>query len=171
MSLRPAETSDCSSLAALSIEVWIGTYIREGINGFFADYAFAEFTANRFAKLLNDPNELLLVSENRNGIDGYIRLRNGQISPTGGASDTEIATLYVQPRHQGKSIGLHLLRTGLDQCQQRGWALPWLAVNSENTGAIVFYLRHGFVSTGQTHFQIQDTRYLNEVLQFSDPLN
>ncbi|OUS33825.1 GNAT family N-acetyltransferase [Rhodobacterales bacterium 56_14_T64] len=167
VSPRPARTSDCSSLATLSIEVWIGSYIREGINGFFADYALTEFTADRFANLLTDPTELLLVSENRNGIDGYIRLRTGHNPPTGATSDTEIATLYVQPRHQGKGIGEHLLRAGLEQCQQLNWGHPWLAVNSENTGAIAFYMRQGFVSIGQTHFQIQHERYLNEVLQLS----
>ena len=165
--LRSADSTDCSSLAALAIEVWISTYIREGINADFADYALAEFTADRFAGILRDPTELLLVSENRCGIDGFVRVRSGQASPVGGPSDTEIATLYVQPRHQGKGIGHSLLRAALDQCQHRGWPHPWLAVNSENLGAIAFYRRNGFTLAGQTHFQIRDSKYLNEVLQFS----
>lgn len=164
--LRPALATDCSSLAALSIEVWLNSYIREGISGVLADYALAEFTADRFARILDDPSELLLVSQNRTGIDGYIRLRTGQTPPAGSASDTEIATLYVQPRHQGKGIGLQLLRAALEQGQARNLARPWLAVNSENTGAIAFYLRHGFTPVGQTYFQIQDTAYLNDILQY-----
>ena len=165
-SLRSALNSDCSSLAALSIEVWLNSYIREGVSGFFADYALAEFTAGRFSRILDDPADQLFVSQNRIGIDGYVRIRKGRNSPAGTPSDTEIATLYVQPRHQGKGIGQRLLLAALDQCQTRGWAPPWLAVNSENAGAIAFYQRNGFSPVGQTHFQIQDTGYLNDVLQY-----
>jgi ribosomal protein S18 acetylase RimI-like enzyme len=165
-SLRAALDTDCSSLAALSIEVWLNSYIREGISGFFADYALSEFTADRFVRMLDDPSELLIVSQNRTGIDGYVRLRTGHDSPAGNFSDTEIATLYVQPRHQGKRIGLQLLNAALSQCQTKGWAPPWLAVNSENAGAIAFYQRNGFTTVGQTHFRIQGTGYLNDVLQF-----
>ncbi|AZV76868.1 N-acetyltransferase [Parasedimentitalea marina] len=168
ISLRPALETDCSSLAALSIEVWLNSYIREGISSFFADYALAEFTADKFRRILSQPSELLLVSQNCIGIDGFIRVRVGQKSPAGSHSETEIATLYVQPRHQGKGIGLCLLRAALDHCQSSHWAPPWLAVNSENTKAITFYQRHGFTPVGQTHFKIQDTNYLNEVLQY-DP--
>ena len=44
MTLRPPKTSDASSIAAISIEVWIGTYLKRGVNAFFADYALQEFT-------------------------------------------------------------------------------------------------------------------------------
>ncbi|WP_311202217.1 hypothetical protein [Leisingera sp. S132] len=39
--IRPAGMHDCSSLAALSIEVWAGTYLRNGISAHFADYVLA----------------------------------------------------------------------------------------------------------------------------------
>jgi ribosomal protein S18 acetylase RimI-like enzyme len=166
VTLRPATPSDASSLAALSIEVWIGTYLRHGVNGFFADYALAEFTAAKLARLLADPAQSFTVSQNEDGIDGFIRLSLGHPAPAGIASPTEIATLYVQPRHHGKGIGRALLAGGLDIARASGAPSVWLAVNSENTAAIGFYLSQGFQNMGRTHFRIGAQQYPNEVLVY-----
>ena len=163
-SVRPARASDCSSLAALSIEVWLGTYIREGVNAFFADYVLAHYTAAQFSKALDDPNEQLLVWQTTNGIAGYIRVSHNLPCPCEHPSKTEITTLYVQPRHHGKGIGQKLLNAGLSLCQELGWDTPWLATNSENEPALRFYAKHGFAIIGQTHFELEDQRYCNEVL-------
>ncbi len=74
MKLRPAQKTDAASLAALSIEVWIGTYLRYGVSSFFAEFALREFTTARFEALIDEGADHLVVSENRDGIDGYIRL-------------------------------------------------------------------------------------------------
>ena len=164
--MKAATPKDASSLAAISIEVWLGTYIRHGVSGFFADYALSEFTAEKFTAILNDPLETVIVSENRDGIDGFIRISWGQKAPIAGCSDVEISTLYVQPRHRGRKIGQTLLQEGLRLCAERQVCHPWLTTNSENTGAIAFYQANGFALTGQTHFRIQDQAYLNEVLVY-----
>ena len=164
MSIRPARPSDCSSLAALSIEVWLGTYIREGVNAFFADYVLAHYTVDQFAMALENPSERILVWEVSKGITGYIRITRDQPCPADHPSTTEITTLYVQPRHHGKGIGQELLKAGLELCQELGWGTPWLATNSENHPALRFYAKQGFSIIGQTHFEIEDRRYCNEVL-------
>jgi hypothetical protein len=43
-----AEQRDASSLAEVSIEVWLNTYLREGVSSFFADDVLSEFTAQNF---------------------------------------------------------------------------------------------------------------------------
>jgi diamine N-acetyltransferase len=46
--IRKAEQRDASSLAVVSIEVWLNTYSREGVVPLFADYVLSEFTAQKF---------------------------------------------------------------------------------------------------------------------------
>lgn len=167
MELRPALVSDASSLAALSIEVWVGTYLRRGVNAVFADHVLGACAPSRFEAVLADPGETLIVSQNEDGIDGFIRLTSDSAAPVSGCSDTEIATLYVQPRHHGKGIGKALLSTGLDHCRGIGVSSAWLATNAENTPAIGFYLAQGFRNVGQTHYRIQDQAYLNEVFSIA----
>ena len=160
MTQRLATLSDASSLAAISLEVWVGTYLRDGVNGFFADYALAEFTAPKMRALIEDPKELILVSQNKTGIDGFIRLSTDSQAPVVGGSDCEVTTLYVQPRHHGKGIGKRLLSQALARCEARA---VWLKVNAENTPAIAFYQAQGFEEIGETAFRIDDQAYLNKV--------
>jgi len=70
--IRQAEEQDASSLAAVSIEVWLNTYLRDGVSPFFADYVLSEFTAQKFRDAVRDPNMAIWVSENLMGIDGFV---------------------------------------------------------------------------------------------------
>ncbi len=164
MKIRPAQKADAASLAALSIEVWIGTYLKRGVNAFFAEFALSEFTIARFEAILEEGQDLLMVSENEDGIDGYIRLAESRAAPVDGLSDLEIVTFYVQPRHHGKGIGSALLDVAVDYMHEKGRPSIWLTTNSENTPAIDFYLAKGFRQVGVTDFRIGDQAYPNQVL-------
>lgn len=164
MKIRKAKLTDASSLAALSIEVWLATYIKRGINTHFADYALHTFTKENFEHIVSNPAERIFVSDNEEGIDGYVRISDDQDSGVSVCSNTEIVTLYVQSRHHGKGIGKALLTTALENCAQRNILKPWLAVNSENLQAVQFYHANGFEKVGQTHFTIDDQAYLNEIM-------
>ncbi|MBB3945979.1 ribosomal protein S18 acetylase RimI-like enzyme [Rhizobium skierniewicense] len=165
MHFRPARADDAASLAAISVEVWIGTYVRKGVNSVFAEYALSEFTAAKFEAFLASENEAVIVSQNENGIDGFIRLSFDSPAPDCDRCATEICTLYVQPRHHGRKLGSGLLHEALRLCQARDISEVWLAVNSQNTRAIEFYKAHSFSLSGQTHFRIADEVYLNEVMK------
>lgn len=164
MMIRTASKDDASSLAALSIEVWIGTYLKNGVSKFFADYALSAFTTEKFETLIDDKNEIILISENSEGMDGFVRVRLRSPAPAENGPETEIATLYVQPRHKGKGIGKRLLAEAFKLCGEQGCKGVWLAVNSENRDAIVFYQRLGFTRDGQTAFRIGEQSYANEVM-------
>ncbi|MDH2350924.1 GNAT family N-acetyltransferase [Bradyrhizobium sp. SSUT18] len=163
--IRKADERDASSLAAVSIEVWLSTYLREGVSAFFADYVLSEFTAQKFRNSVGDPNLSIWVSENRIGIDGFVTIGSRSTPPLANCSPLEIMTLYVQPRHQSSGRGLALLQRALDHCRSIGGESVWLKVNAENRRAIDFYLRHGFKKIGSTHFRIADSAYENFVLE------
>jgi len=161
MTLRRAKLCDASSIAALSLEVWIGTYLKEGVNGFFADFVLAEFTTAKSEQLLRDPAQHIIVSQNADGIDGVIRLDTGR--QTEECHGPEIATLYVQPRHHGKGIGKALLDAACAHCRSIDASEVWLTTNAQNDPAIAFYAAQGFVKIGETEFRIGDTGYLNNI--------
>ncbi|MEM1236455.1 MAG: GNAT family N-acetyltransferase [Pseudomonadota bacterium] len=165
LSLRPAVAGDASVLAALSIEVWLSTYIKRGITPEFADYVLSAHTAEHFEALIADPAQRIVVSENVEGIDGFVRVAEGCPDPVAGDVTVEIATLYVQPRHHGRGVGKALLAAALE-----GQTGPvWVATNSENTPAIEFYLRNGFTRIGVTHFTLGEAAYPNDVFRW-DPV-
>ncbi|MEM7440716.1 MAG: GNAT family N-acetyltransferase [Pseudomonadota bacterium] len=163
MTLRMAEQSDASSIAAISIEVWIGTYLKKGVTAFFADFALEEFTVEKTRQLIADTDQFIVVSENKEGIDGFIRVSTGNKAPVSGCSETEISTFYIQPRHQGKGIGKRLLAAAVQHCREISAGSVWLTTNAENDPAIAFYLAQGFEHVGETNFWIDDKGYLNNV--------
>lgn len=163
MTIRKPTVSDASSIAAISIEVWIGTYLKRGVNATFADYALKEFTPSKIDNLILDPDQIILVSENDEGIDGFIRVSSASKAPVPGCSELEISTFYVQPRHHGKGIGKRLLAAALQHCRQKDAKSVWLATNAENDPAIAFYLAQGFEHVGETQFLIGGQGYLNNV--------
>ena len=165
MKFRPGRPSDASALAAISIEVWLGTYIRKGVSAVFADFALNAFTPPKLTALLDDPTEHVIVSGNEDGIDGFIRLSQGKAAPVPDCSTLEIATLYVQPRHQGRGPGKALLEEGLTFARSAGAPSVWLTTNSENTPAIRFHLKQGFEKVGSAPFTIQDQAYPNDVFR------
>ena len=147
--------------------MWLGTYLRRGITTFFADFVLSEFTATRFEAMIKDENEWLYVSQNDEGIDGFIRVTSGVTGAIKGCGSTEITTFYVQPRHHGKGIGKALLAQALDQCRACGAESVWLTTNSENTPAIGFYEAMGFTQIGVTPFRIHDQAYENKVFSLT----
>ena len=169
MKIRPATPEDAPSLAALSIETWLNTYLRQGIGRDFAEFVLDQFTPAKFIDWLRSPDETLLVSETSDGPDGYIRLTQDRPGPVPGCSDTEISTLYVRPRRHGRGIGKALLQHALEHAANDGVADVWLMTNAENTPAIGFYHRIGARDLGETHFCLGDARYPNRV--FSLPTN
>jgi len=165
MKLRIARPSDAPILAAISIEVWLGTYIRKGLNIFFAEFALSAFTSAKLAALLENPNQHFIVSESEDGLNGFIRISQGQVAPVAGCSDIEISTLYIRSGQQRKGLGKALLEEGLAYARANDAASVWLTTNTENTPAMAFYQKQGFEKVGTTHFRIQDQAYLNDVLR------
>ncbi|WP_227272230.1 GNAT family N-acetyltransferase [Roseobacter weihaiensis] len=167
MTLRMANHSDASCIAAISIEVWVGTYLKQGVSAFFADYALEEFTVQKTRNLMDDPTRFILVSQNEEGIDGFIRVSSSSPAPVNGCSGLEISTFYVQPRHHGKGIGKRLLSAALEHCRETCVKSVWLTTNAENDPAIAFYLAQGFEHVGETNFCIDDKGYLNNVYRLA----
>jgi diamine N-acetyltransferase len=163
--IRKAQEQDVSGLAAVSIEVWLNTYLRDGVSQLFADYVLSEFTAQKFRNAIDDSNMAIWVSENGIGIDGFVTVCSTATPPLPDCSPLEIMTLYVRPRRQSGGRGVALLRRALEYCRRTGCESAWLKVNAENTRAIDFYLRHGFNKIGSTYFRIVDQAYENYVMK------
>ncbi|MBF2717659.1 GNAT family N-acetyltransferase [Agrobacterium vitis] len=163
--IREATFDDASSLAAISLEIWFGTFLQNGINAFFADYALQRYTPDRYKDILSRSSDKIWVSQNSEGIDGFIRVITGSVAPATPYSDTEISTLYVQPQHQRQGVGKELLKEVRHFCAQTDRPDVWLSVNAKNERAIKFYSRCGFEKFGETNYRIGDQTYPNDILR------
>ncbi|MCM5554097.1 GNAT family N-acetyltransferase [Pleomorphomonas sp. NRK KF1] len=159
-----AGPADAANLAALSIEVWLHTYGRDGIRQAFSDYVLNEFTVERFVGHVADPRGAVLKCERGPYLLGYLRLDFEAACPTVPGVTGEIATLYVRSRHARQGIGAGLLAEAAGLCRARGLERFWLAVNHENTPALRFYEAQGFRRQGSRDFELEGERHENFIL-------
>jgi len=152
MRLREATQADIGSLSTLCITVWIDTYCTEGIQANVATYVLSEYSPERIARTLN--GKRVLVSEVNGLITGVVvfDLHSG-----------ELETLYVLPKFQGTGVGRLLLEGVRTGYEGRVFLTCW----EKNESAIRFYLRNGFVETGEAYFHLDGEMHRNVELSLS----
>ncbi|MCB8819777.1 GNAT family N-acetyltransferase [Microvirga rosea] len=162
--IRVATAADAGNLAALSVQVWLHTYAKQGLRSALSDYVLEEFTAQKLAASIDDKNQVFFVYEENAHLVGYLRLLLNSPSPTDPEARVEIARLYVQEHFLRRGIGRALLQHMYAYCARFEIPGVWLAVNHENTRAIRFYEQHRFERTGSAFFHLDNERHENFIL-------
>ncbi|RQO45145.1 hypothetical protein DBV14_24145 [Variovorax sp. KBW07] len=171
ISVRSAVEADAHTLAALAIQVWLGTYATEGVNDLLARYVLETFTPAKFAGWVKDADACLLVAEVDEHLVGYALLRFGAMQPLVSEAGAELCTLYVQEPFTGAGVGSALLSKAVSSVRERtGTDALWLSVNVKNRRACGFYEKHGFAEKGRTHFVLGEGRHENLVLALLPPI-
>jgi diamine N-acetyltransferase len=111
-------------------------------------YANAELTVAEFARMLASERMRTWICETRAGNCpiGYAQA----VSDEGARAfaSFELKRLYVFYRFHGQRLGRRLLDEVLSFARQQNSEKIWLQVHEENSHAIEFYRRLGFVETG-----------------------
>lgn len=164
-SLRPAQSDDALTLAALAIQVFLDTYATEGIRPDLAQEALSFYSPEQFASRMQMPHRHFVVAERAQGLLGFAEL-SSQIdpAPAGGVQGAELIRLYVQPQAQGQGLGRQLIREAEQLMQAQGCPALWLTAWEGNHRALAFYARMGYQDVGQTHYILQGQSYGNRVL-------
>lgn len=165
MDFREASAGDAVNLAALTLQVWLHTYARQGLRNALSDYVLSEFTADKFRQSLADARQAFIVCEQDAHLVGYVRLNFSAPCPVDDRLRGEIATLYVQTHFLRRGIGTQLLQRALDAFRGRGAEAVWLSVHHENAAAIGFYAGNDFVRSGSVDFELDGERHENFVLR------
>lgn len=76
-------------------------------------------------------------------------LRHGSAEGAGTGRGTELLAIAVDPAHEGRGIGMALVRAFLDRVTSSGSTAAYVVVGADNTGAIGLYARAGFVVGGE----------------------
>lgn len=161
--IRRASPEDASSLAALSIEVWLNTYAAEGVFRAYGEQLMSTFTKASFLDQLEDRDTRLVVCEKQGGLLGYAKLLLASQPPDAGCGKTELATLYVRQPHQRLGIGGALFDHAAAAGREAGAASLFLTVNHANTAAIGFYRSKGMRYHGEWVYEFQGISAANHV--------
>jgi len=157
--VRYANADDALKLSALAIEVWLHTYAIDGISEAIAKYVLTQYSPVKFAELISNTRNQILVAEHNCNIIGYAAITHDMLCPGSSACRTELGTLYIQEHFKRRSVGSQLLSA----CEHEAGGL-WLTVNRNNRVALEFYRAKGFIDIGKTYFELEGKQHENRIM-------
>jgi ribosomal protein S18 acetylase RimI-like enzyme len=160
--IRHANKGDSKLLAALSIQVWLNTYARDGINLPIANYVLNTFTEGFFKEQLSNKNHPTYLFFDGENLLGFIALQLDSVYQSA-VNGYEIDTLYIQDRHQGKGIA----RLLISHARQRHGQTHWLKTWEHNIEAQRFYQYIGFKHIGTSYFELDGEKHDNHVFAYT----
>jgi ribosomal-protein-alanine N-acetyltransferase len=135
--------TDASDIGALNVRpaepAHIGEMIRIGLETGLSPWS----AQNYLDEMRRADSVILRLTDSENRILGFICGRIPQV-PHG---DAEIFNIAVYPKYRGN--GRFLLGAFLSECRNRKVCKVWLEVRASNHIAQNFYLKNGFIHTGQ----------------------
>lgn len=104
----------------------------------------SRWTLNDYREeLLRDDSQMLAAADQRE-LAGFIIGRLVPSSSVTTGLDAEIYNIGVSRSLQRSGVGSRLLHEFISRCRKKHVFAVWLEVRALNSGALIFYKRHGF---------------------------
>ena len=117
-------------------------------------------TNEEWRRRLDDPVFVAFSNDEPVGIMGLVRLRQSRM-----AHRATLVSVYVRKSERGTGTASNLLRVVMDHATRLGVLQMELAVNVENSAAMRFYQRHGFIEVGRIPGGVMDgAREIDDVI-------
>jgi len=146
---------------------------RESFSGTVSDDNMKKYLENNLSldklktELENQESEFYFATADDEVI-GYLKLNFGQAQTAVKADDgVEIQRIYVFHQFQGKHVGQQLYEKAMQFAAQKGADYVWLCVWENNTRAIKFYQRNGFVEFDRHIFRFGDEEQTDIMMKHS----
>lgn len=153
--IRAAEASDIPVLLALVHGAYRGESARGGWTH-EADLLDGQRTdAETLAAVLGDPNQRILLAEDRAGLAGCV-----QISDRGGGT-VYLGLLSIAPERQAQGLGRTLIAAAEEQARRMfGARVMEMTVIRQREELVAYYERRGYARTGEERpFPHDDPRF------------
>jgi GNAT superfamily N-acetyltransferase len=164
VTLRVATQQDAVRLSALSTEVWLDTYVTDGLRPSLTQEVNRLFSLQAKSETLGKADTVILVAEHDDLIIGYAQLKydaSHALVPSSAA--VELEHLYVQKTFTQQGIGKTLLLQAEAIALLHGANTLWLTAWVGNTRALEFYTCRGYDDLGATLYCFDNEEHENRV--------
>jgi diamine N-acetyltransferase len=128
-------------------------------------YLDEAFSIEKLTSELTNPNAQFYVALFENKFVGYLKINFRQMKTDRKVRKAlEIERIYVLNAFQGKQIGQSLYDKAFDIAKKIKAEYIWLGVWKENTKAINFYEKNGFIEAGKHTFQLGNEKQTGFVM-------
>ncbi len=166
LSIRQADVSDTIIISALGVTTFYEAYFEQDEANDLANYVLENFSPAQIETELNDTDSTFFIAELNDKAVGYAKLReNSTIDCLKNENAVELHRIYILERAKGKGVGGRLLNRCFEMAQSKGYKTIWLGVWEQNSTALKFYKKLGFVKVGELEFPYGKTVGTNYVLK------
>lgn len=146
--IRKAIEGDVSLLQHVGRKTFYETFASANSEKDMVEYLENGFSESKILEELHDDESAFYLAYDGEIAMGYLKLNWGhaQTELSGESSALEIERIYVLQEFQGKQVGQALYAKAVEIAQQKRVHFIWLGVWEENSKAIRFYEKNGFVA-------------------------
>lgn len=153
--IRRVTLNDIDELQNISRNTFLETFSAVNTEENMKKYLEEEFTTEKLITELDNTNSEFYFAIYDDNVIGYLKLNFGQ-SQTELKDDKglEVERIYVLKEFHGKKVGQLLYEMALQIAGQNNVEYIWLGVWEENSRAIGFYKKNGFVAFDKHIFKL-----------------
>jgi ribosomal protein S18 acetylase RimI-like enzyme len=153
--IRRVTLNDISQLQQIGRQTFYETFSAENTESNMTKYLNEGFSVEKLTAELNDKNSEFYFASIANKVIGYLKLNFGQ-SQTELKDEKafEIERIYVLKEFHGKNVGQGLYEKAIQIARQTNADYIWLGVWENNSRAVSFYKKNGFVEFDKHIFRL-----------------
>jgi ribosomal protein S18 acetylase RimI-like enzyme len=157
ISIQKATHNDIQALQEISKQTFYETFSAVNTEENMKMYLRESFSIEKLSSELNDANAEFYFALCGSTVIGYLKLNFGASqTELKDNSAQEIERIYVSKAYHGKNVGQLLYNKALQIAKEKKANYVWLAVWEENSRAIRFYTKNGFIAFDKHLFKLGD---------------
>lgn len=155
--LKKVTLTDIDQLQKIGRKTFYETFAESNSEANMAQYLEEGFSTAKLTSELKDSNSAFYFATLGDTEIGYLKLNFGTSqTELQDKKGLEIERIYVSKAFQGKKVGQLLYDKAVAIAKQHQSDFIWLGVWEENTRAINFYKKNGFVAFDKHIFKLGD---------------
>ncbi len=153
--IRECGIEDLNLLKDLGNKTFYGTYASMISPETLDMYLKKSFSEERIAEELNKTGSKFYFVYSDNDLAGYLKINTAPDQTSiNDPESVEIERIYIKKEFKGKGLGKQLMNYVIQSAKDSGKKYIRPGVWEKNQGAIAFYSRMGFQTTGRNSFKI-----------------
>lgn len=153
--IKKITLNDIGQLQKIGRQTFKETFSESNSEENMKNYLEEGFSNEKLTNELNDANSEFYFATVDNEVTGYLKLNFGDSqTELKDSKSLEIERIYVSREFHGKSIGQLLYDKAILIAKEKKSEYVWLGVWEENSRAISFYKKNGFVEFDKHIFKL-----------------
>ena len=155
ITIIPIGIAELAALRAISCSTFSQTFLEQNTAEDMEAYLTSSYSLEKLTQEITNPNSAFFFAKENEQVIGYLKVNTGDAqTELKDLNAFEIERIYVDKAYLGKKIGQLLFQKAIELAKSKNATYVWLGVWEENSRAIQFYQKNGFVAFDKHVFKL-----------------